>query len=141
MDLKDRLAISPAIHFVELAFILVMLVDAVLKLIANGFKSYFTNIRHLIDLVNLVAAILTFVLDLQCCFWTLALRPLSIVTRCDPIVAVILAIVPQLIALLPVLIVSAFLWIIFAIIGVQMFAGRFFKVSNPLAYDDVVGTY
>ncbi|XP_055311841.1 sodium channel protein para-like [Sitodiplosis mosellana] len=121
---------------VELAFCIVMIIEFLSKTISCGWKSYFKNIWCLIDLFNTIVPIVALCTPSygaanQTILILKALRPLSIVSRCSGLKMIAITISHQVRMLFNSLLVCAAFWLIFAIMGVQMFAGKFYEcVAN-----------
>ena len=60
-----------------------------------------------------------------------ALRPLRVLSRFNGIKVVVKSLVGAIPSILNVLFVCLIFWLIFSIIGVQLFAGRFYKCVYP----------
>ncbi|MED6268697.1 Sodium channel protein type 4 subunit alpha B [Ilyodon furcidens] len=123
----------------------------VLKWVAYGFKTYFTNAWCWLDflivdvsLVSLTANILGYSeLGAIKSLRTLrALRPLRALSRFEGMRVVVNALVGAIPSIFNVLLVCLIFWLIFSIMGVNLFAGKFYycfnKTSEEMFHIDTV---
>uniref|UniRef100_K7FPL8 Sodium channel protein n=1 Tax=Pelodiscus sinensis TaxID=13735 RepID=K7FPL8_PELSI len=115
-----------------------------LKWVAYGFKKYFTNawcwLDFLIVDISVVCLIATTLdydqLGAMKSLRTLrALRPLRALSRFESIRVVVNALVGAIPSIMNVLLVCLIFWLIFSIMGVNLFAGKFGKCINKTAGD------
>ncbi|XP_031630611.1 sodium channel protein para-like [Contarinia nasturtii] len=112
---------------VELAFCIVMIIEFISKTISCGWKSYFKNIWCLIDLFNTIVPIVGLFAVNQTILILNALRPLSLVSRCSGLKIIAVTVARQARLLFSSILICSAFWLIFAIMGVQMFAGKFYQ--------------
>ncbi|EEB14510.1 sodium channel protein type 4 subunit alpha, putative [Pediculus humanus corporis] len=111
-------------------------IEMLIKWLALGFKEYFTNAWCWLDFVIVMVSLINFVASL-CgaggiqAFKTMrtlrALRPLRAMSRMQGMRVVVNALVQAIPSIFNVLLVCLIFWLIFAIMGVQLFAGKYFK--------------
>nr|ABH12275.1 putative voltage-gated sodium channel [Cyriopagopus schmidti] len=128
--------IKEALVMMDKAFTVLFLFEMLLKWLAFGFRKYFTNawcwldfVIVLVSVVNLVASLLG-AGNIQA-FKTMrtlrALRPLRALSRFQGMRVVVNVLVQAIPAIFNVLLVCLIFWLIFAIMGVNMFAGKFYS--------------
>uniref|UniRef100_UPI00358E9D2A sodium channel protein type 3 subunit alpha-like n=1 Tax=Myxine glutinosa TaxID=7769 RepID=UPI00358E9D2A len=120
-------------------FTYVFIVEMLLKWVAYGFKKYFTNVWCWLDflivgvsVISLVASLLksdkfTAIKSLR----TLrALRPLRALSRFEGMRVVVNALLGAIPSIINVLLVCLIFWLIFSIMGVNLFKGKFYRCIN-----------
>ncbi|XP_071319684.1 sodium channel protein type 4 subunit alpha B isoform X2 [Trachinotus anak] len=137
--LEQRRAIKTVLEYADQVFTYVFVVEMILKWIAYGFKTYFTNAWCWLDflivdvsLVSLTANILGYSeLGAIKSLRTLrALRPLRALSRFEGMRVVVNALVGAIPSIFNVLLVCLIFWLIFSIMGVNLFAGKFYYCFN-----------
>ncbi|XP_056352173.1 sodium channel protein type 2 subunit alpha-like isoform X11 [Oenanthe melanoleuca] len=127
------------LDYADKIFTYVFILEMVLKWVAYGFQTYFTNAWCWLDflivdvsLVSLVATALGFsefgaIKSLR----TLrALRPLRALSRFEGMRVVVNALTGAIPSIMNVLLVCLTFWLIFSIMGVNLFAGKFYHCVN-----------
>ncbi|XP_026207010.1 sodium channel protein type 4 subunit alpha B isoform X1 [Anabas testudineus] len=137
--LEQRRVIKIVLEYADQVFTYVFVVEMILKWIAYGFKTYFTNAWCWLDflivdvsLVSLTANILGYSeLGAIKSLRTLrALRPLRALSRFEGMRVVVNALVGAIPSIFNVLLVCLIFWLIFSIMGVNLFAGKFYYCFN-----------
>ncbi|XP_032364130.1 sodium channel protein type 4 subunit alpha B [Etheostoma spectabile] len=137
--LEQRRVIKTVLEYADQVFTYVFVVEMVLKWVAYGFKTYFTNAWCWLDflivdvsLVSLTANILGYSeLGAIKSLRTLrALRPLRALSRFEGMRVVVNALVGAIPSIFNVLLVCLIFWLIFSIMGVNLFAGKFYHCFN-----------
>ncbi|XP_068606315.1 sodium channel protein type 4 subunit alpha B [Brachionichthys hirsutus] len=137
--LEQRRVIKTILEYADQVFTYVFVVEMLLKWSAYGFKSYFTNAWCWLDflivdvsLVSLTANLLGFSeLGAIKSLRTLrALRPLRALSRFEGMKVVVNALVGAIPSIFNVLLVCLIFWLIFSIVGVNLFAGKFYYCYN-----------
>uniref|UniRef100_A0A8D0CTR6 Sodium channel protein n=1 Tax=Sander lucioperca TaxID=283035 RepID=A0A8D0CTR6_SANLU len=137
--LEQRRVIKMVLEYADQVFTYVFVVEMVLKWVAYGFKTYFTNAWCWLDflivdvsLVSLTANILGYSeLGAIKSLRTLrALRPLRALSRFEGMRVVVNALVGAIPSIFNVLLVCLIFWLIFSIMGVNLFAGKFYHCFN-----------
>ncbi|KAM6966795.1 sodium channel protein type 4 subunit alpha B [Tautogolabrus adspersus] len=139
IHLEQRRAIKIILEYADQVFTYVFVVEMILKWVAYGFKTYFTNAWCWLDflivdvsLISLTANILGYS-DLGAIksLRTLrALRPLRALSRFEGMRVVVNALVGAIPSIFNVLLVCLIFWLIFSIMGVNLFAGKFYYCFN-----------
>ncbi|XP_005519820.1 PREDICTED: sodium channel protein type 2 subunit alpha-like isoform X8 [Pseudopodoces humilis] len=127
------------LDYADKIFTYVFILEMLLKWVAYGFQTYFTNAWCWLDflivdvsLVSLVATALGFsefgaIKSLR----TLrALRPLRALSRFEGMRVVVNALTGAIPSIMNVLLVCLTFWLIFSIMGVNLFAGKFYHCVN-----------
>ncbi|XP_076608525.1 sodium channel protein type 4 subunit alpha B [Chaetodon auriga] len=137
--LEQRVIIKTVLEYADQVFTYVFVVEMILKWFAYGFKTYFTNAWCWLDflivdvsLVSLTANILGYSeLGAIKSLRTLrALRPLRALSRFEGMRVVVNALVGAIPSIFNVLLVCLIFWLIFSIMGVNLFAGKFYYCFN-----------
>ncbi|XP_026180483.1 sodium channel protein type 4 subunit alpha B isoform X2 [Mastacembelus armatus] len=137
--LEQRRVIKTVLEYADQVFTYVFVVEMVLKWAAYGFKTYFTNAWCWLDflivdvsLVSLTANILGYSeLGAIKSLRTLrALRPLRALSRFEGMRVVVNALIGAIPSIFNVLLVCLIFWLIFGIMGVNLFAGKFSYCFN-----------
>uniref|UniRef100_A0AAX7VTX7 Sodium channel protein n=1 Tax=Astatotilapia calliptera TaxID=8154 RepID=A0AAX7VTX7_ASTCA len=137
--MEQRRVIKTILEYADQVFTYVFVVEMVLKWVAYGFKTYFTNAWCWLDflivdvsLVSLTANILGYSeLGAIKSLRTLrALRPLRALSRFEGMKVVVNALVGAVPSIFNVLLVCLIFWLIFGIMGVNLFAGKFYYCFN-----------
>ncbi|NXD20249.1 SCN2A protein, partial [Spelaeornis formosus] len=137
--IDQRKTIKILLDYADKIFTYVFILEMVLKWVAYGFQTYFTNAWCWLDflivdvsLVSLVATALGFsefgaIKSLR----TLrALRPLRALSRFEGMRVVVNALTGAIPSIMNVLLVCLTFWLIFSIMGVNLFAGKFYHCVN-----------
>ncbi|XP_046749985.1 sodium channel protein para isoform X16 [Diprion similis] len=136
VHLSSRPILQDILYYMDRIFTVIFFIEMLIKWLALGFKKYFTNawcwldfIIVMLSLINL-GAIWAGAADIPAfrSMRTLrALRPLRAVSRWEGMRVVVNALVQAIPSIFNVLLVCLIFWLIFAIMGVQLFAGKYFK--------------
>ncbi|XP_078017902.1 sodium channel protein type 4 subunit alpha B isoform X2 [Epinephelus lanceolatus] len=142
--LEQRRVIKMVLEYADQVFTYVFVVEMVLKWVAYGFKTYFTNAWCWLDflivdvsLVSLTANVLGYSeLGAIKSLRTLrALRPLRALSRFEGMRVVVNALVGAIPSIFNVLLVCLIFWLIFSIMGVNLFAGKFYYCFNETSQE------
>uniref|UniRef100_A0A8C6ME95 Sodium channel protein n=1 Tax=Nothobranchius furzeri TaxID=105023 RepID=A0A8C6ME95_NOTFU len=137
--MEQRQVIKVILEYADQVFTYVFVVEMLLKWAAYGFKVYFTNAWCWLDflivdvsLVSLTANILGYSeLGAIKSLRTLrALRPLRALSRFEGMKVVVNALVGAIPSIFNVMLVCLIFWLIFSIMGVNLFAGKFYYCFN-----------
>ncbi|NXJ37704.1 SCN5A protein, partial [Ciconia maguari] len=134
IHINERKSIKIMLAFLDKMFTFIFVLEMLLKWVAYGFKKYFTNAWCWLDflivdvsLINLFGSSFGHVKSLR----TLrALRPLRALSRFEGMRVVVNALVGAIPSIMNVLLVCLIFWLIFSIMGVNLFAGKFGKCVN-----------
>ncbi|KAL9871765.1 sodium channel protein para isoform X11 [Glossina fuscipes] len=136
VHLPDRPILQDILYYMDRIFTVIFFLEMLIKWLALGFKVYFTNawcwldfVIVMLSLINLVAVWsgLNDIPVFRSMRTLRALRPLRAVSRWEGMKVVVNALVQAIPSIFNVLLVCLIFWLIFAIMGVQLFAGKYFK--------------
>nr|7FBS_A Chain A, Sodium channel protein type 5 subunit alpha,Sodium channel protein type 5 subunit alpha,Sodium channel protein type 5 subunit alpha,G protein/GFP fusion protein [synthetic construct] len=142
--LEERKTIKVLLEYADKMFTYVFVLEMLLKWVAYGFKKYFTNAWCWLDflivdvsLVSLVANTLGFAEmgPIKSLRTLRALRPLRALSRFEGMRVVVNALVGAIPSIMNVLLVCLIFWLIFSIMGVNLFAGKFGRCINQTEGD------
>ncbi|NXG58449.1 SCN5A protein, partial [Hemiprocne comata] len=149
IHINKRARIKDMLAFLDKLFTFIFVLEMLLKWVAYGFKKYFTNawcwldflivdvscafgISTRVSLINLLGNSYSPLRSLR----TLrALRPLRALSRFEGMRVVVNALVGAIPSIMNVLLVCLIFWLIFSIMGVNLFAGKFGKCVNMTEED------
>ncbi|XP_063081208.1 sodium channel protein type 11 subunit alpha isoform X1 [Cavia porcellus] len=108
-------------------FTSIFVLEMALKWVAFGFMKYFTNAWCWLDFIIVVVSVVSFMNNTGLkAFRTLrALRPLRALARFEGMKVVVNALIGAIPAIVNVLLVCLIFWLIFCILGVNFFSGKF----------------
>ncbi|XP_045154872.1 sodium channel protein type 3 subunit alpha isoform X2 [Echinops telfairi] len=142
--IEQRKTIKTMLEYADKVFTYIFILEMLLKWVAYGFQTYFTNAWCWLDflivdvsLVSLVANALGYSeLGAIKSLRTLrALRPLRALSRFEGMRVVVNALVGAIPSIMNVLLVCLIFWLIFSIMGVNLFAGKFYHCVNMTTGD------
>uniref|UniRef100_A0A8C5UG51 Sodium channel protein n=2 Tax=Malurus TaxID=55806 RepID=A0A8C5UG51_9PASS len=142
--LEDRKNIKTMLEYADKIFTYIFVLEMLLKWVAYGFKKYFTNAWCWLDflivdvsLISLVANTLGYseMGPIKSLRTLRALRPLRALSRFEGMRVVVNALVGAIPSIMNVLLVCLIFWLIFSIMGVNLFAGKFGKCINKTEGD------
>ncbi|NXI76450.1 SCN2A protein, partial [Rhipidura dahli] len=141
IHIEQHKNIKILLDYADKIFTYVFILEMVLKWVAYGFQTYFTNAWCWLDflivdvsLVSLVANALGFSeLGAIKSLRTLrALRPLRALSRFEGMRVVVNALTGAIPSIMNVLLVCLTFWLIFSIMGVNLFAGKFYYCVDTI---------
>ncbi|XP_046657917.1 sodium channel protein para-like isoform X5 [Daphnia pulicaria] len=134
--LSERPVLQDILYYMDRIFTVIFFIEMLIKWLALGFKNYFTNAWCWLDFIIVMVSLVNYVASLFGggkiqAFKTMrtlrALRPLRALARFQGMRVVVNALIQAIPSIFNVLLVCLILWLIFAIMGVQMFAGKYYK--------------
>ncbi|KAG5262710.1 hypothetical protein AALO_G00278010 [Alosa alosa] len=137
--IERRRTIKIILEYADKVFTYIFIVEMLLKWVAYGFKTYFTNAWCWLDflivdvsLISLTANLLGYAElgPIKSLRTLRALRPLRALSRFEGMRVVVNALVGAIPSIFNVLLVCLIFWLIFSIMGVNLFAGKFYKCIN-----------
>ncbi|XP_056156943.1 sodium channel, voltage-gated, type I like, alpha b isoform X1 [Lampris incognitus] len=137
--IEQRKTIKTMLEFADKVFTYVFILEMLLKWVAYGFVKYFTNAWCWLDflivdvsLVSLVANALGYseLSAIKSLRTLRALRPLRALSRFEGMRVVVNALLGAIPSIMNVLLVCLIFWLIFSIMGVNLFAGKYFHCVN-----------
>ncbi|KAH1177717.1 hypothetical protein KIL84_011419 [Mauremys mutica] len=139
IHLEKRKNIKMMLEFFDKIFTYIFVLEMFLKWVAYGFKKYFTNAWCWLDflivgvsLASLIANSLGYAeMEPMKSFKILrALRPLRALSQFEGMRVVVNALVGAIPCIMNVVLVCLIFWLVFSIMGVNLFAGKFGKCVN-----------
>ncbi|NWZ90113.1 SCN5A protein, partial [Nesospiza acunhae] len=140
IHIHKRERIQAILGFLDKMFTFIFILEMLLKWVAYGFKKYFTNVWCWLDflIVDVSSALAVSLINLfgstfgpMKSLRTLrALRPLRALSRFEGMRVVVNALLGAIPSIMNVLLVCLIFWLIFSIMGVNLFAGKFGKCVN-----------
>ncbi|NWX24909.1 SCN2A protein, partial [Aegotheles bennettii] len=139
IHIEQRKAIKIILEYADKIFTYIFILEMVLKWVAYGFQTYFTNAWCWLDflivdvsLVSLIANALNFseFSAIKSLRTLRALRPLRALSRFEGMRVVVNALTGAIPSIMNVLLVCLTFWLIFSIMGVNLFAGKFYHCVN-----------
>uniref|UniRef100_A0A8C7TTT1 Sodium channel protein n=1 Tax=Oncorhynchus mykiss TaxID=8022 RepID=A0A8C7TTT1_ONCMY len=137
--IEQRRTIKIILEYADQVFTYVFIIEMLLKWVAYGFQAYFTNAWCWLDflivdvsLISLTANILGYAElgPIKSLRTLRALRPLRALSRFEGMRVVVNALVGAIPSIFNVLLVCLIFWLIFSIMGVNMFAGKYYYCFN-----------
>ncbi|XP_021561541.1 sodium channel protein type 10 subunit alpha isoform X3 [Neomonachus schauinslandi] len=137
--LDQKPTVKALLEYTDRVFTFIFVFEMLLKWVAYGFKNYFTNAWCWLDflivnisLTSLIAKILQYsdVASIKALRTLRALRPLRALSRFEGMRVVVDALVGAIPSIMNVLLVCLIFWLIFSIMGVNFFAGKFGRCIN-----------
>ncbi|XP_013001731.1 sodium channel protein type 10 subunit alpha isoform X1 [Cavia porcellus] len=137
--LDQKPTVKALLEYTDRVFTFIFVFEMLLKWVAYGFKKYFTNAWCWLDflivnisLVSLTAKILEYsdVESIKALRTLRALRPLRALSRFEGMRVVVDALLGAIPSIMNVLLVCLIFWLIFSIMGVNLFAGKFGRCIN-----------
>ncbi|KTF72683.1 hypothetical protein cypCar_00042079, partial [Cyprinus carpio] len=139
INIERRRVIKTILEYADKVFTYIFIVEMLLKWVAYGFKTYFTDAWCWLDflivdvsLVSLTANLLGYsdLGPIKSLRTLRALRPLRALSRFEGMRVVVNALVGAIPSIFNVLLVCLIFWLIFSIMGVNLFAGKFYHCIN-----------
>ncbi|XP_061648379.1 sodium channel, voltage-gated, type I-like, alpha isoform X1 [Phyllopteryx taeniolatus] len=147
--IETRKNIKAMLEYADKMFTYIFILEMLLKWVAYGYAKYFTNAWCWLDflivavsLVSLTANALGFAeLGAIKSLRTLrALRPLRALSRFEGMRVVVNALLGAIPSIFNVLLVCLIFWLIFSIMGVNLFAGKYYRCVNRISDEPFLPT-
>uniref|UniRef100_A0A3B4XXN5 Sodium channel protein n=1 Tax=Seriola lalandi dorsalis TaxID=1841481 RepID=A0A3B4XXN5_SERLL len=132
--IEKRKTIKTVLEFADKIFTYIFILEMLLKWVAYGFAKYFTNAWCWLDFLIVDVSLVSMVANAMGCsdlgaiksLRTLrALRPLRALSRFEGMRVVVNALLGAIPSIFNVLLVCLIFWLIFSIMGVNLFAGKY----------------
>ncbi|RUS74825.1 hypothetical protein EGW08_017415 [Elysia chlorotica] len=149
--LPEKPVLKEILMYLDKIFTIIFILEMIIKWFAFGFKSYFTDAWCWLDFSIVMLSIVMLVAEIMApndsedtgmgamkSMRTLrALRPLRAVSRWEGMRVVVNALFKAIPSICNVLLVCLVFWLIFGIVGVQLFKGKFYSCrdSNDTRFD------
>uniref|UniRef100_A0A8C5GX12 Sodium channel protein n=1 Tax=Gouania willdenowi TaxID=441366 RepID=A0A8C5GX12_GOUWI len=140
--IEQRKTVKIMLEYADRVFTYIFILEMLLKLVAYGFVKYFTNAWCWLDFFIVDVSIVTLIANalghsdlgpIKSLRTLRALRPLRALSRFEGMRVVVNALVGAIPSIMNVLLVCLIFWLIFSIMGVNMFAGKYYYCYNETA--------
>ncbi|XP_057323891.1 sodium channel protein 60E isoform X2 [Microplitis mediator] len=132
--LDDNQFLKRILYWTNLVFCMLFSIEMLLKWLALGFCKYFTSFWTILDFIIVFVSMFSLLIEenenlkvLRSLRTLRALRPLRAISRWQGMRIVVNALMYAIPSIFNVLLVCLVFWLIFSIMGVQFFGGKFFK--------------
>ncbi|KAL4623474.1 sodium channel protein type 4 subunit alpha-like [Arapaima gigas] len=141
--IEQRKVVKVVLEYADKVFTYVFVLEMFLKWIAYGFKKYFTNYWCWLDFLIVDVSLISLIANslgysdfaaIKSLRTLRALRPLRALSRFEGMRVVVNALIGAIPSIMNVLLVCLIFWLIFSIMGVNLFAGKFGKCVNRTGY-------
>ncbi|KAM6114971.1 sodium channel protein type 4 subunit alpha [Phoenicopterus ruber ruber] len=137
--IEQRKVIRTILEYADKVFSYVFVIEMLLKWVAYGFKVYFTNAWCWLDFLIVDVSIISLTANwlgyselgaIKSLRTLRALRPLRALSRFEGMRVVVNALLGAIPSIMNVLLVCLIFWLIFSIMGVNLFAGKYYRCVN-----------
>ncbi|XP_073539227.1 sodium channel protein type 4 subunit alpha isoform X1 [Phyllobates terribilis] len=137
--IEQRQVIKIILEYADKVFSYVFVIEMLLKWVAYGFKVYFTNAWCWLDFLIVDVSLISLTANwlgyselgpIKSLRTLRALRPLRALSRFEGMRVVVNALLGAIPSIMNVLLVCLIFWLIFSIMGVNMFAGKYYRCIN-----------
>ncbi|XP_068160876.1 sodium channel protein type 4 subunit alpha A [Antennarius striatus] len=144
IHIERRRNIKIILEFADKVFTYVFIIEMLLKWVAYGFKTYFTNAWCWLDFFIVDISLISLFANwmgysdlgpIKSLRTLRALRPLRALSRFEGMRVVVNALIGAIPSIFNVLLVCLIFWLIFSIMGVNLFAGKFYRCINTTTED------
>ncbi|XP_055359842.1 sodium channel protein type 4 subunit alpha B-like isoform X2 [Betta splendens] len=141
--IEKRKVIKVVLEYADKIFSYIFVLEMFLKWTAYGFKKYFTNYWCWLDFLIVDVSLISLVANslgysdfaaIKSLRTLRALRPLRALSRFEGMRVVVNALIGAIPSIMNVLLVCLIFWLIFSIMGVNLFAGKFGKCVNRTGF-------
>ncbi|XP_036007187.1 sodium channel, voltage gated, type VIII, alpha subunit b isoform X1 [Fundulus heteroclitus] len=140
--IEQRKTVRIILDYADRVFTYIFILEMLLKWVAYGFVKYFTNAWCWLDFFIVDVSIVTLIANalgysdlgpIKSLRTLRALRPLRALSRFEGMRVVVNALVGAIPSIMNVLLVCLIFWLIFSIMGVNLFAGKYYYCFNETA--------
>ncbi|KGL92307.1 Sodium channel protein type 2 subunit alpha, partial [Charadrius vociferus] len=142
--IEQRKVIRTILEYADKVFSYIFVIEMLLKWVAYGFKVYFTNAWCWLDFLIVDVSIISLTANwlgyselgaIKSLRTLRALRPLRALSRFEGMRVVVNALLGAIPSIMNVLLVCLIFWLIFSIMGVNLFAGKYYRCVNTTTGD------
>uniref|UniRef100_A0A665VD47 Sodium channel protein n=1 Tax=Echeneis naucrates TaxID=173247 RepID=A0A665VD47_ECHNA len=139
VNIEKRKTIKTVLEFADKIFTYIFILEMLLKWVAYGFAKYFTNAWCWLDFIIVDVSLVSMAANamgyselgaIKSLRTLRALRPLRALSRFEGMRVVVNALLGAIPSIFNVLLVCLIFWLIFSIMGVNLFAGKYFHCVN-----------
>lgn len=134
IHLDSNIPLKKILYWTNFAFCLIFMIEMFLKWIGFGLAKYFSSFWTILDFIIVFVSVFSLLIEenenlkvLRSLRTLRALRPLRAISRWQGMRIVVNALMYAIPSIFNVLLVCLVFWLIFSIMGVQFFGGKFFK--------------
>ncbi|KAH1006851.1 hypothetical protein HUJ05_007545 [Dendroctonus ponderosae] len=134
IHLDENPRLKELLYWTNLAFSIIFVIEMFFKWVALGFNKYFSSFWTLLDFLIVFVSLFSLLIEenenlkvLRSLRTLRALRPLRAISRWQGMRIVVNALMYAIPSIFNVLLVCLVFWLIFSIMGVQFFSGKFYK--------------
>ncbi|KAH0621445.1 hypothetical protein JD844_022773 [Phrynosoma platyrhinos] len=137
--IEQRKTIKIILEYTDKIFTYIFILEMLLKWVSYGFQVYFTNAWCWLDFLIVDVSIVSLIANaldyselgpIKSLRTLRALRPLRALSRFEGMKVVVNALIGAIPSIMNVLLVCLIFWLIFSIMGVNLFAGTFYHCVN-----------
>ncbi|XP_045875362.1 sodium channel protein type 7 subunit alpha [Meles meles] len=133
--IDQRKTIKILLEYADMIFTYIFILEMLLKWMAYGFKAYFTNGWYKLDFMVVLVFCLSLIGKSREEFKPLIsikfLRALRVLSQFERMKVVVRALITTTLPALNVFLVCLLIWLAFSIMGVHLFAGKFYECIDP----------
>ncbi|XP_068507626.1 sodium channel, voltage-gated, type I-like, alpha isoform X1 [Syngnathus scovelli] len=137
--IETRKSIKAMLEYADKMFTYIFILEMLLKWVAYGYAKYFTNAWCWLDFLIVAVSLVSLVANtmgyaelgaIKSLRTLRALRPLRALSRFEGMRVVVNALLGAIPSIFNVLLVCLIFWLIFSIMGVNLFAGKYYHCVN-----------
>uniref|UniRef100_A0A4W4FUT0 Sodium channel protein n=1 Tax=Electrophorus electricus TaxID=8005 RepID=A0A4W4FUT0_ELEEL len=128
--IEQRRVIKIILEYADQVFTYIFVVEMLLKWVAYGFKVYFTNAWCWLDFLIVDVSLISFTANILGYSDLGPIKSLRTLRALRPLRVVVNALVGAIPSIFNVMLVCLIFWLIFSIMGVNLFAGKFYYCIN-----------
>ncbi|CAH6788552.1 Scn7a [Phodopus roborovskii] len=133
--IDQRKTIKILLEYADMIFAYIFILEMLLKWVAYGFKAYFANGWYKLDFMVVIVFCLSLIgktrEDLNPLTSIKFLRALRVLSQFERMKVVLIALIKTTLPTLSVFLVCLMTWLLFSIMGVHLFAGKFYECIDP----------
>ncbi|XP_040297450.1 sodium channel protein type 2 subunit alpha-like [Bufo bufo] len=147
--IENHQTIKTVLEYADKLFTYIFFLEMLLKWLAYGFATYFTNAWCCLDFVIVDISLVCLIASMfngsdlgaiKSLRTLRALRPLRALSRFEGMRVVVNALIGAIPSIMNVLLVCLIFWLIFSIMGVNLFAGKYYHCVNTTSGKDFLYT-
>ncbi|XP_046574320.1 sodium channel protein 1 brain-like [Haliotis rubra] len=136
VTLDEKPSLKLALYYLNIIFCILFSIEMLIKMFGYGLHKYFTSFWTILDFCIVLISIISLIAESLgisniAAFRSLrtlrAIRPLRAISRWQGMKIVVNALMLAIPAIVNVILVCLVFWLIFSIMGVQFFSGKFYK--------------
>ncbi|XP_036039534.1 sodium channel protein type 7 subunit alpha [Onychomys torridus] len=132
--IDQRKTIKILLEYADMIFAYIFILEMLLKWVAYGFKAYFSNGWYKLDFMVVIVFCLSLIgktRDLTSLTSIKFLRALRVLSQFERMKVVLIALMKTTSPTFSVFLVCLMTWLLFSIMGVHLFAGKFYECIDP----------